>query len=29
MQHLDKRLSVIASLFTPGGRGIDVGTDHG
>lgn len=29
MQHLDKRLSVIAGLFTPGGRGIDVGTDHG
>ena len=29
MQHLDSRLSAIAELFTPGGRGIDVGTDHG
>ena len=29
MQHLDSRLSAIAALFTPGGRGIDVGTDHG
>ena len=29
MQTLDKRLSLMASYMTPGGKGIDVGTDHG
>lgn len=29
MIHLDKRLARMAEMMTPGGRGIDVGTDHG
>ncbi len=29
MIHLDNRLSRMAEMMTPGGRGIDVGTDHG
>ncbi len=29
MIHLDKRLARMAEMMTPGGRGVDVGTDHG